>query len=494
MTAVAPLHLHSFAPGPLVIAIGGLAAFAIFRVFFSGGSKLPPGPSRIPVFGNAFGLPADCAWIKLSQWALQYGIIMYLEVLKQPMVVLSSIKIANDLLNKRSALYSDRPNLVRIVVFICRSGYGKTLPISHYGDKWRAQRKMVAQEFGPGAVTKFQTMQELQARKLMQTVLSNPKQLANEVKLCIGSIILRATYGYWLTGSQDPFLLLPLQAMENFSQAATPGTWLVDVIPILKHIPSWLPGAAFLQTAKEWTKTTIQATQEIYNWSKEEIIKGTSLEPNICASIFTQHDGQLSGTDEESLMWGTSSVMGGGMDTNMSTIMSFFMLMILFPEIQQKAQQELSTVTGDLRLPNLSDKSDLPYIRGLITEVYRLFPAVPLGIPHCLIQDDVYNGMLLPKGTVVIANVWHMMHDPVQFPDPEIFNPERYMGSDTEMQKVTDVVFGFGRRRCPGYDFSQQTIYSIILTALATCNILPQVTPAGDPIIPLPSYTSGAIT
>ncbi|KAJ4469969.1 hypothetical protein C8J55DRAFT_564241 [Lentinula edodes] len=62
VTAVAPLHLHSFAPGPLAIAIGGLAAFVVFRVFVSGGSKLPPGPSRIPVFGGAFGSPADYAW------------------------------------------------------------------------------------------------------------------------------------------------------------------------------------------------------------------------------------------------------------------------------------------------------------------------------------------------------------------------------------------------------------------------------------------------
>lgn len=87
----------------------------------------------------------------------------------------------------------------------------------------------------------------------------------------------------------------------------------------------------------------------------------------------------------------------------------------------------------------------------------------------------------------------HMLHDPQVYPDPTAFNPDRYNGMDTEMQKVTDLAFGFGRRACPGYNFAQGTIFAIIVTALATCDILPALDSKGKAIQPEIAYTSGTI-
>ena len=86
-----------------------------------------------------------------------------------------------------------------------------------------------------------------------------------------------------------------------------------------------------------------------------------------------------------------------------------------------------------------------------------------------------------------------MLHDPKHFPDPSDFNPDRYENSDAKMQKVTDLAFGFGRRRCPGYDFAQQTIFAVIATALATCDILPALDEHGKPIMPDGGYTDSGV-
>jgi len=187
-------------------------------------------------------------------------------------------------------------------------------------------------------------------------------------------------------------------------------------------------------------------------------------------------------------------MMEGGMDTSMISALSFFLAMMLNPTVQAKAQKEIDSVIGRDRLPTISDKASLPYVRSVVTEVFRLNPAIPLGIPHALGKDDVYKGMHLPKGSIVIPNVWHMLHDPEVFPNPMKFDPDRYQNLDSEMEKVTDLVFGFGRRLCPGKSFGEGNVFAIAATVLATCDILPTVDKNGDNIIPDVIYLSGSIS
>lgn len=170
----------------------------------------------------------------------------------------------------------------------------------------------------------------------------------------------------------------------------------------------------------------------------------------------------------------------------MTVIRHFLLLMQLHPEVAFKARKEIDSVVGTGRLPTLSDRPSLPYVNAVMSECLRWGAPVPLGefnssqvilssadiegsllgLPHRLMEDDVYNGMVIPCGTLVFANVWYALHIPSRsmsspssrnmtrnpdvFPDPESFNPERYM---EEMDAATatardprNFVFGFGRR------------------------------------------------
>lgn len=107
--------------------------------------------------------------------------------------------------------------------------------------------------------------------------------------------------------------------------------------------------------------------------------------------------------------------------------MSFFLEMILHPELQHKAQEELDRVVGRDRLPTFADRESLPYIEALIREVYRVYPVAPLGerpgmslsmmvrtnmcagVPHVAEEDDIYDGMFISKGTAILANIWYAL-------------------------------------------------------------------------------------
>ena len=98
--------------------------------------------------------------------------------------------------------------------------------------------------------------------------------------------------------------------------------------------------------------------------------------------------------------------------------------MVLYPEVQKKAQAEIDAVVGQNRLPDFHDRPSLPYINAIVKESSRWNIVLPFGrpfviiiitiltsseaIPHMSTTDDEYNGFFIPKGTIVIGNAWLM--------------------------------------------------------------------------------------
>ncbi|THU86092.1 cytochrome P450 [Dendrothele bispora CBS 962.96] len=431
--------------------------------------SLPPGPKRWPFLGSAFHMPKHYAWRTFSKWKEIYGNIIYLDVLGTPIVVINSASAARDLMDKRSSIYSDRPRPV--------TGLDQTFPLKQYGEAWRTQRRLISQYLVPSAMPEHHMIQGEEARKFVLRVMSNrdlhwtSKSLRKQVELGIAASIFNVTYGYPLNSTDDTFLRQSTHVMDDFCKTAEAGVWIVDMIPQLKYMPSWMPGSGFLKIARDLRSNYEAVMKNLFQWTKDNLNNETAI-PSICSAALSSN---LSPSQEleEQLSFAAFSALAGGLDTNISTFLSFIFVMTLHPEIQTKARAEIDNCVGNLRLPTLDDKESLPFVRSVITEVMRLYPPTPLGFPHSLQQDDVYNDMFLPKKSIIFPNVWYMLRDPEVFDKPEIFNPSRYGGLDSEMQKVTDTTFGFGRRVCPGRYFAENTIFAIVATLLATCEILP---------------------
>jgi cytochrome P450 len=107
---------------------------------------------------------------------------------------------------------------------------------------------------------------------------------------------------------------------------------------------------------------------------------------------------------------GAMAYAAGG-ETTVSTIESFFLAMRRYPRVQACAQAELDRVVGPDRMPDLSDRAQLPYIEAILAEVYRWVPVLPLGVPHATSENDEYRGYHIPKGTIVLHNTWYVGDD-----------------------------------------------------------------------------------
>lgn len=164
----------------------------------------------------------------------------------------------------------------------------------------------------------------------------------------------------------------------------------------------------------------------------------------------------------------TSGVLHeGGSDTSSATLLAFIQAVILYPEVQLRAREELDRVCGD-RLPTMDDEENLPYTRGCVKEILRWDSIVRGGLPHAVIKDDVYQGYTIPKGASIILNIWTINQDPSRYENPSIYDPSRFLGDTTtaaesaqspDVSKRDHFTFGSGRRICPGMHVADRTLF-----------------------------------
>ncbi|KAG6809525.1 hypothetical protein H0H92_015921 [Tricholoma furcatifolium] len=166
--------------------------------------------------------------------------------------------------------------------------------------------------------------------------------------------------------------------------------------------------------------------------------------------------------------------------------------MVLHPECQRRAQHEIDSVVGTGRLPEFSDRGSLPYVEGILQETYRWYNTVPLGIPHRSLEDDVYRGMFIPKGSLVIANTKAMTHDDKTYSNPSAFDPSRYLPLPEGKDEPHPAgIFGFGRRICPGRHLADASAWIAIASILATCDITKAMGVDGKEVTPEVLVSSG---
>ncbi|KAF6765802.1 cytochrome P450 [Ephemerocybe angulata] len=161
-----------------------------------------------------------------------------------------------------------------------------------------------------------------------------------------------------------------------------------------------------------------------------------------------------------------------GGDTIVAVMKTFFLAISLRPEVQNRAHAEINGISGKhRRLPVFADRHNLPYVTAVMREVLRWQPPSPVSSPYTAKKEDEYNGYRIPAGGMVIANIWAILHDEIDYPDPSAFKPERFIHPDGRLNKMardpTSIVFGFGRSSCPGKDAILSTLWTTIASVLA---------------------------
>ncbi|KAJ7059778.1 cytochrome P450 [Mycena amicta] len=373
-------------------------------------------------------------------------------------------------LDSKGPIFNTRPRLPMAGELV---GYDQTLVLMPYGPQFRVFRKYFAKLIGSsGAARQFVPLVELETHRFLKRLLlkPGPKFIDGHVRKLTGAIILRITYGIEVQEEDDPFVSLIEKANDNFSAATAPGAFMVDVFPSLLYIPELL--APFKQKAKVWARATTNMVEAPYLFVRRQMAAGNA--PVSFVSRLLEDEEKLSEQELRDIKYTAGSFYGGGADTTAASLYAFFLAMVLFPEVQLKAQAEIDALLGGSRLPVYADAEQLPYVSAVITELLRWHSVAPLGVPHAAIEDTAVSGYFIPKGSIIIANLWNMLNDPEIYPSPETFDPTRYLqiaNSDPMQRDPRHACFGFGRRICPGRELAEISLFTSVATILATFDI-----------------------
>ncbi|KAJ8456890.1 hypothetical protein ONZ51_g11855 [Trametes cubensis] len=301
------------------------------------------------------------------------------------------------------------------------------------------------------------------------------------------TVAMKVVYGVDLQGETDKridIIASIFKAARNMTVAAQ---LLLEYFPSLAHLPAWMPGGSFVQQYRDGQEPNKHIVETEFAEAKARVESGqdtSSVVAKLLARIAqTGDDGE---EEEKEIAKDVAAVaVEASADTSFATLDAFFLAMALHPEVQARARAELDAIVGPHRLPDYSDREQLVYINAIMKESLRWHNTFPLAISHRTIADATLRGYFIPAGTTVIPNVWACMHDPETFPEPERFIPDRFVRDgklDPDVLDPASLVFGFGRRVCPGRHFADAMLFMTIASVLHVFEVGPPLDDEGRPI------------
>ncbi|XP_013391085.1 cytochrome P450 2U1-like [Lingula anatina] len=156
-----------------------------------------------------------------------------------------------------------------------------------------------------------------------------------------------------------------------------------------------------------------------------------------------------------------------GTDTTSNTLRWSLIHMVNQPDVQKRVQQEIDQVIGQGRVAKMEDKARMPFTEATILEVFRMSTVVTLGVPHATSETTKLGGYTIPKGTIILGDLYRVLHDKSNFEDPYKFKPERWLDGDGKVTKSDKLIpFSIGPRLCLGKGLAEMESFIFFTTLL----------------------------
>ncbi|KAI0055219.1 cytochrome P450 [Artomyces pyxidatus] len=240
----------------------------------------------------------------------------------------------------------------------------------------------------------------------------------------------------------------------------------------MKHLPSRI--AKWKRLGEYWFDRDTKMFQGLLGKVRDDISNGID-NTTMGATFIKQQD--RSGLSDTKIAWLGGTIFAAGSDTTSISLSWWLFAMLMYPDVQRRAQAELDAVVGHDRVPAFSDLQHFPFIHAMVKETLRWRPALPLGLAHATTEDDWDEGMFIPKGTICFANVKACNHDAAVYgKDAARFDPARHLVVDGMINASNGeghVTYGFGRRICVGRHMANDTLAIAMAVMLWAMNIHP---------------------
>ncbi|XP_030054612.1 cytochrome P450 2K6 [Microcaecilia unicolor] len=461
-----------------MIILGSVALFFIFFLIFvlskygTDGKtprNFPPGPRPLPIIGNLHILNLERPHKTFMELSKIYGPVFCIQLGMKKIVVLSGYETVKEALVNHADEFAERP---KVPIFeLMNKGYGVVFT---HGENWKVMRRFTLttlRDFGMGKRTIEDKIIEECGFLIQHFELFNGNPfdvtmiLNASVANIIVSILLGNRYDY-----QDPTFLRLLSLLnENNRLIGSPMVGLYNIYPLLGLILGC-------------HKTVKKNINELQSFIRHKFIKRLKkLDANDQRSLIdvflVRQQEEKSNTNsyfhEENLTCMVRNLFGAGSETTSTTLRWGLLLMMKYPEIQEKVQTEIAKVVGSSQ-PRIEHRRHMPYTDAVIHEIQRFADILPMNVPHETTTDINFKGYFLPKGTHIIPLLTSVLKDQTQFEKPEQFNPQHFLDSAGNfVKKDAFMPFSAGRRICAGETLAKMELFLYFTSLLQKFTFCP---------------------
>ncbi|KAJ7305964.1 hypothetical protein JRQ81_010330 [Phrynocephalus forsythii] len=445
------------------VLLGVLLLIIIYLALSSPGKsslRFPPGPRPLPIIGNLHLLDIrrqDLSYMKISE---NYGSIFSLFFGSQRVVVLTGFETVIEALMSNE--FVGRPPLPIFLQMDHENGL-----FFSGGDLWKTTRRFTLsslRELGMGKTRLEKKIQD-ELPFLTEKIKSfNGKVLdLKEFSCAPTNVSFTLFFGDRFDYADPVFNIFLRNVNEIIGLLGEPHLQIYNVYPHL----------GFLFKPH---KIIIKRTQETYALLKKFIRAGKQcinenhLESYVDKMVFKQQEEEKHKENnkfyDDNIIASLFDLVIAGTETTAVTIQWAIVLMMKYPEIQRKVQEEIHRVLGPDRLPTYEDRKLLPYSEAVISEVQRFSSLVPQ-FPRSTVVDTLFRGYFIPKGTMVIPSLTSVMYDKTQWETPFQFNPNHFLDDKGKyVKKAAFIPFSIGRRNCVGEAVGRMEVFMFFVGLL----------------------------
>ncbi|NXN92447.1 CP2CL protein, partial [Rhinopomastus cyanomelas] len=470
----------------LLVCLACLFSFAAWKRK-SGKGKMPPGPAPLPVLGNLLQVKPKNMAKTLEKLSEEYGSVFTVHMGSNPVVVLHGHDVVKEALIDRADEFAARG----LMPIGDRANHGLGIIFSN-NEEWLQVRRFALatlRNFGMGKRTIEERIHE-ESEHLVEEINNKkgtPFDITFTLSCAIANVICSVVFGKRYDYEDTKFLALTrnmnniIKMMNSFSGQ------LYQMFPnILYH----LPGPH---------NTIFGEFDALKAFVAEEVkLHQASLDPSspqdfidcFLSKMEEEKDHPNSSFHMKNLITTAFDLFLAGTETTSTTIRYGLLLLLKYPKIQEKVQEEIDRVVGRTRKPCVADRMQMPYTDAVVHEIQRFIALVPLSLPHTVMKDTRFREYIIPKGTTIYPILSSVLHDSKEFPNPNEFNPEHFLKENGTFRKSEFFMpFSAGKRICPGEGLARMEIFLVIATILQNFTLKPVVDPQELDVTPTLSGT-----
>ncbi|XP_068136090.1 cytochrome P450 2K1-like [Hyperolius riggenbachi] len=465
-----------FAADPVTILLSIVVILFLAYVYSSKKrnkyKNFPPGPRPLPIIGNIHQIDMQKPHKALIELSKTYGPVLGVRIGLERMVVLCGLETIKDALIDHAEEFSNRPWSPVLERVLGGDGI-----IFSNGESWKAMRRFTLstlRDYGMGKRLIEDKITE-EAECLMEIFRShggkpfdNRTILTTAVTNIIVAILLSRRFEY-----EDPTLKKLIAIVnENVRLLGEPMVALYNSYPLLIGL---LPGPhrklpgniAHMQNFLR--ETFAKQRQELDVNDQRNLID---------SFLAKQQEGKPESSQyfhDDNLIALVGNLFVAGMETTATTLRWGLLLMMKYPDIQKKVQNEIERVIGTAQ-PKYEHRKEMPYTEAVIHEIQRFGDIVPGALPHAASKDVTFRGYFIPKGTAVIPLISSSLRDEAYFEKPLEFYPEHFLDNKESFKKNESFIpFSIGKRSCAGETLAKMELFLFFTTLLQ--NFTFQATP-----------------